>query len=48
MKRAHKAIILSHARDRNGVYVFDKGGSFRFVKGYSAHPVGAEIDIKAS
>lgn len=44
MNKTNKAIILSH--DRGGVYVMDKDGSFRFVRGYSSRPVGAEIEIR--
>ena len=38
-----KAIIFSH--ERGGSYVMDSEGGFDFVKGYTAHPVGAEIEI---
>jgi len=39
-----KAIIFSH--DRGGSYVMDREGCFHFVKGYTSHPIGAEIELK--
>ena len=39
-----KAVILSH--EDGGTYVLDKTGSFKFVKGYEAHDIGEEIDLK--
>ena len=39
-----KAIIFSH--EDGGTYVMDSDGSFRFVKGYTTQPIGAEIEIK--
>ncbi|MCL2837357.1 MAG: hypothetical protein FWE00_11600 [Defluviitaleaceae bacterium] len=44
--RAIKALILSHDRDRGGVYVMDDGGSFRFVRGHLSQPAGTEIEIR--
>jgi len=48
VQRTSKALILSHDHSRGGVCVLDKDGSFRFVRGYSSRPVGAEIDIEVS
>ena len=39
-----KAIIFSH--ENGGSYVMEKEGAFRFVTGYSSHPIGAEVDIR--
>jgi len=41
-----KAIIFSHDHDRGGSYVMDPEGCFHFVKGFSSHPIGTEIEIK--
>jgi len=38
-----KAIVFGH--ERGGTYVMDREGSFRFVKGHTARPVGSEVDI---
>ncbi|MCL2136499.1 MAG: hypothetical protein FWH40_03110 [Coriobacteriia bacterium] len=40
-----KAVIIRHEKD--GSYVLDSNGSFRFVKGYRWQPVGDEIELVA-
>ena len=40
-----RAIIFSH--EDGGSVVMDRDGFFRRVTGYSAHPVGTEIELKA-
>jgi len=39
-----KAIIFSH--DRGGSVVMDCEGCFYFVKGYTSHPIGTELEIE--
>ena len=39
-----KAIIMNH--ENGGSHVLDREGSFRFVKGYTSKPIGAEIELR--
>jgi len=39
-----KAIIFNH--ERGGSVVMDQEGCFHFVRGYSSHPIGTELEIE--